>query len=101
MFVSELTLGDRLTQTGIQTINALLRFSETRALAIHGYIVGLAVDLAGDGIKPQMDFSDRSPHLLAHGIDRIHGHAAVFWVDDKHGIPERVKVAFVLVQLGI
>ena len=50
LFVCELPFCDRLADAGVKAIEALLRFREARALAIHGHIVGLAVDLASDGI---------------------------------------------------
>ncbi|MNO84442.1 hypothetical protein D3C76_757820 [compost metagenome] len=79
----------------------MLSLSNPRSLTVNGDIVCLAADLAGDGIKLLLHFSNGSVKLISHRIDRIHGDAAVFRIDDKHRIAERVEIPSVLIELRI
>ena len=90
-----------MAQAGVQAVDALLCLCNPRALAVNGDIVCLAADLAGNGIKILLHFSNRSVKLISHRIDGIHGDAAVFRIDDKHRITERVKIPLVLIELRI
>ncbi|MNY32633.1 hypothetical protein D3C86_1668600 [compost metagenome] len=90
-----------MAQAGVQPVDALLSLSNPRSLTVNGDIVCLAADLAGYGIKLLVHFGNGSVKLISHGIDGIHRDAAIFRIDYKNSIPERVKVTFVLVEFGI
>ncbi|MNH14884.1 hypothetical protein D3C79_744850 [compost metagenome] len=101
LLFGELALGNGLAQAGIKAIDALFCLSDALALAINGDIVSLAGYLAGYGIQSLMHFGDRCVQLISHCIDGIHRNAARLGIDNEHRVAERVKITFVLIQLGI